>query len=67
MLLFFPPPPLTGVALAALPTEDIIESEAAMDMAGKLSCRLRLLMPDNRAMGRSSAAVSGRLSAINGV
>jgi hypothetical protein len=67
MLFFLSPLSLTGVALAVLPREDTIESEAAMDMVGELSCRRRLLMPDEPAMGCSSAAVSGRLLAASGV
>jgi hypothetical protein len=36
-------------------------------MAGELSCRRRLLTPDVPAAGRSSAAASGRLLAVDGV
>jgi hypothetical protein len=43
-----------------------MESEAATDRAGELSCRRRLLMPDGPAAGRSSGA-SGRLLAAAGV
>ena len=67
MLFFLSLPSLTGVALVVLPREDTIESEAAKDMAGELSCRRRPLMPDGPAMDCSSAAVSGRLLATSGV
>ena len=65
-LLFFWPPSLTGVLLAAPSTEDTMVSEAATDKGGELSCRRLLLTPDGPAVARSSAA-SGRLLAAAGV
>jgi hypothetical protein len=67
MLLFLSLPSLTGVSLAVLPREDTMESEAAKDMAGELSCQRRSLMPDGPAMDCSSAAVSGRFLAAGEV
>jgi hypothetical protein len=57
---------LAGMLLAVRSREDIIESEAAKDMAGELSRRRRSLPPDGPAMARPSAA-SGLLPAAAGV
>jgi len=66
-LLFLSPPSLTGVSLAVLPREDIMESEAAKDMAGELSRRRRSPPPDGPVVARPSAAMSGLLPAAAGV
>jgi hypothetical protein len=46
-----------------LPKEDIIEPEAAKDMAGELSRRWRTPPPDGPAAARLSASRSGLLPA----
>jgi hypothetical protein len=66
-LLFLSPPSLTGVSLAVLPREDIIESEAVKDIAGELSRRRRSLLPDGPAMTHSTAAMSGLSPPAGGV
>jgi hypothetical protein len=51
------------VSLAVLPKEDIMEPEAAKDMAGELSRRRRSPPPDGPAAARLSASRSGLLPA----
>jgi hypothetical protein len=66
-LFFLSLPSLAGVLLAVRSREDIIESEAAKDIAGELSRRRRSPPPDGPAMARPSAALSGLLPAAAGV
>jgi hypothetical protein len=65
-LFFLSLPSLAGMLLAVRSREDIIESEAAKDMAGELSRRRRSPPPDGPAMARPSAA-PGPLPAAAGV
>jgi hypothetical protein len=51
------------VSLAVLPREDVMEPEAAKDMAGELSRRRRSPPPDGPVAARPSAARLGLLPA----